>query len=207
MATMLAFIFTDGKVANLHQAISEATEQSFNRITIDSDTSTSDSVLLVATNQKPLAEEAEFKTALNQLCLELAHQIIKDGEGAKKFIQVNVSEAKSLQDAKTLAFSVANSPLVKIALGAGDPNWGRIIMALGKTTIELKRKKIIIALNKLVVAQNGARANFTEATARKLLAKQTIEIDIQLGLGEEKCTVWTSDFNNDYVRINADYRT
>ena len=223
MATMLCFIFTDAKLPDPHQAIADAVEQSFNRITVEGDTSTSDSVLLISTNQKPHSAKAEFSDALGEVCLELAHQIIRDAEGATKFIEVEVSEAQDNAVAKTLAFAVANSPLVKIALGAGDANWGRIVMALGKTTLPLERRKISIALNGVVVAKNGEAIEIANGLASGVgngggngagnkagkvdLSSPNIKVAIQLGQGKGSCKVWTSDLNQEFVRLNADYRT
>lgn len=215
MATMLAYVATDAKVESklLQNVIEQATDMSFNAITVDSDTSTNDSLILMATGQSGAMitdnNIAEFQQAINEVCLHLAQAIIRDGEGATKFVTIDVTEAKDEAEAKTIAYSVAHSPLVKTALFASDPNWGRLLMAVGKTDIvDLDVNKISLWLGKTQLLESGEpAANYTEALGQLEMAKEEITIRINLARGSANTKVWTSDLSHEYVRINAEYRS
>ena len=218
MATMLSFIFTDANIPSvfLKSILKKVTATTFNAITVDSDTSTNDMVGIFATakakNSKiynvldPKLEE--FEKALHKLCLNLAKQIVVDGEGAKKFVTVNVIGARSAGMAKNIAFSVANSPLVKTAIAGSDPNWGRIIMAIGKTQEKVVANKIQIKIgNYLVVEQNCEASTYNEKVVKEYMKWDSINIEVNLNLGGGHFTVYTCDFTHDYIDINADYRS
>lgn len=218
MATMLGYVATDAAVAPalLQRLVRQATDQSFNVITVDGDTSTNDSCMLVATGQSGVhidesnqEDLAAFTAALNQVYLQLAQAIIRDGEGATKFVAVEVSAARSPAEARAVAFTIANSPLVKTALFASDPNWGRILAAVGRAPIEnLDVNGVSVALNGVLIAERGGLAeSYTEAAGSAEMQKEEIHIQVTLGRGEAVATVWTTDFSYDYVKINADYRT
>ncbi|WP_106478364.1 bifunctional glutamate N-acetyltransferase/amino-acid acetyltransferase ArgJ [Phytohalomonas tamaricis] len=214
MATMLAFVATDAEIeqAQLQHLLRAAVDRSFNRITIDSDTSTNDACTLIATGRGPRIEGehvAAFATALNEVLLELAQAIVRDGEGATKFITLDVREAKSETEALDVAFTVAHSPLVKTALYASDANWGRILAAIGRAPIEaLDVTGVSLDINGVTIAERGGRAEgYTEAKGSAAMAKEEIVITIRLGRGEKSAQVWTSDLSHDYVSINADYRS
>ncbi|OHV12219.1 bifunctional glutamate N-acetyltransferase/amino-acid acetyltransferase ArgJ [Kushneria phosphatilytica] len=215
MATMLAFLATDAAIepVRLQQLLREGVEHSFNRITIDSDTSTNDACTLVATGcgSALLNEEdiAAFRDALIKVLQTLAHAIVRDGEGATKFVTIDVEQARSEEEALEVAFSVAHSPLVKTALYASDANWGRLLMAVGKAPVEqLDVERIGIDLNGVTIAEKGGRAaDYTEEAGATEMAKEDIVITIRLGRGNQKARVWTSDLSHDYVSINADYRS
>uniref|UniRef100_UPI0035CAEE0F bifunctional glutamate N-acetyltransferase/amino-acid acetyltransferase ArgJ n=1 Tax=uncultured Sphingomonas sp. TaxID=158754 RepID=UPI0035CAEE0F len=218
MATMLGFIFTDAAVAPafLQAALSEANRASFSCITVDSDTSTSDTVLAFATGKAgnaPLtdAEDAgadAFRAALSDLCLQLAQLVVRDGEGATKFIEIAVTGAESDASARTIALSIANSPLVKTAIAGEDANWGRVVMAVGKAGEPAERDLLAIRFGDTQVAQGGlAVVGYDEAPVAAHLKGQDIEIGVDLGLGEGAATVWTCDLTHGYISINADYRS
>ncbi|MDX5297349.1 MAG: bifunctional glutamate N-acetyltransferase/amino-acid acetyltransferase ArgJ, partial [Gammaproteobacteria bacterium] len=218
MATMLGYVATDAPVAPaaLQALVREAVEGSFNRITVDGDTSTNDACVLVASGRAALPEiqmgTAPFlilRQAIRDVFLELAHAIVRDGEGATKFIAVQVEGAGTTQEALDVAFTVAHSPLVKTALFASDPNWGRILAAVGRAGLaELDVARINIFLDEVCIVQGGARASdYTEAAGQKVMNRTDIMIRIELGRGEHAETVWTCDFSHDYVTINAEYRT
>lgn len=213
MATMLAFIFTDAKIeaARLQALITKACERSFNAITVDGDTSTSDTLIIASSCLGPKmdrAMEAAFEEGLLSTMQDLAHQIVKDGEGASKFIEISVTGAKSDPDAQKIAFSIANSPLVKTAIAGEDPNWGRIIMAIGKSGAFADRDKIKIWFGDIPVAEKGWRAeDYSEETAAKYMKNQELCIKVDLGLGEGDAQVWTCDLTAQYIAINADYRS
>ena len=219
MATMLAFIFTDAKLpASVLQALlSDGVERSFNRITVDSDTSTSDTVLLFATGNgpkhAPIANPkdkklAGFKSALDAVLLDLALQVVRDGEGASKLIQIDVTGAENDMAAKRIALAIANSPLVKTAIAGNDANWGRIVMAVGKAGEKANRDRLRIAFGDHVVAENGARApGYSEKTATKSVSGREVRIVADVGVGKGKSTVWTCDLTQGYIRINASYRS
>ncbi len=218
MSTMLGFIFTNANISSdtLQKLIVSSNEISFNSITVDSDTSTSDTVLLVATKKakhKPVTNFndtrlTEFKENLFNLMLELAKLIIKDGEGASKFITIKVTGAKSKKSAKIIAFSIANSPLVKTAIAGEDANWGRIIMAVGKSGQPANRDKIKIYIGNEQVTNNGmVYENYSEIRATEHLKKANIFLEIDVGIGKSNATVYTCDLTHKYIDINADYRS
>ncbi len=218
MSTMLGFIFTNANISSdlLQKLIVSSNELSFNSITVDSDTSTSDTVLLVATrkakhklinkfNDKRILE---FKKSLFSLMLELAELIVKDGEGASKFITIKVTGAKSKKSAKIIAFSIANSPLVKTAIAGEDANWGRIIMAVGKSGQPANRDRIKIYIGNEQVTKNGmVYENYSELRATKHLKQDNVFIGIDVGIGVSSATVYTCDLTHKYIDINADYRS
>ena len=219
MATMLAYVFTDADVgANALQAmLSKSVERSFNAITVDSDTSTSDTLMAFATGAAQGAARiedaadpraAEFRRALDKLLRNLAHQVVRDGEGARKFITVNVEGAATRKAAKRIALSIANSPLVKTACGGEDANWGRVVMAVGKAGEKAERDKLDISFGKIRVAHAGQRdGSYDEAAASAYMKRDAIEITANLNLGRGRATVWTCDLTKEYVAINGDYRS
>jgi glutamate N-acetyltransferase/amino-acid N-acetyltransferase len=215
MATMLSYIGTDAQVdqAELQSLLTEAADRSFNRITVDGDTSTNDSLVLMATGASGVAVDAsnraEFAAALLAVCGELAEAIVRDGEGATKLIRVIVEQAQNEPEAHTVANTVALSPLVKTAFFASDPNWGRILAAVGRSgCADLDIAKISIWLGDEQIVANGGRApTYTEAAGQNIMAEAEITIRIALGRGNASQTVLTCDFSYDYVKINAEYRT
>lgn len=218
MATMLGFIFTDATVAPalLQQMLSHAAAASFNAITVDSDTSTSDTVLAFATGQSAAAPlqtisspgADAFAAALTDLCQQLARLVVSDGEGATKLIEITVSGATSADAAHKVAMSIANSPLVKTAIAGGDANWGRIVMAVGKAGQPAERDRLSIRFGTTLVAQDGAVVpGYDEAPVSAHLAGQNVHIHVDLGLGDSRARVWTCDLTHGYISINADYRS
>jgi glutamate N-acetyltransferase/amino-acid N-acetyltransferase len=218
MATMLGFIATDAKVepALLQALVSELGEASFNRITIDGDTSTNDACILMATGQSGALEIdsgspylADFRAALNEVFMTLAHAIVRDGEGATKFVTIDVNGAGTQQEALDVAYTVAHSPLVKTALFASDPNWGRILAAVGRAGVpELDLEAIEIHLDDVCLVRQGGRADdYSEARGKAVMSQPEITIRIDLKRGNVHERVWTCDFSHDYVTINAEYRT
>ncbi len=218
MATMLGYIFTDATVEAgfLQQMLSAATDKSFNCITVDSDTSTSDTVLAFATgrNSAPALTSFDdagadaFQAALNDLCLQMAHLVVRDGEGASKFIEIAVTGAESDDSAKRIALSIANSPLVKTAIAGEDANWGRVVMAVGKAGEPADRDKLSIAFGGVTVARDGLVVpEYDEAPVAAHLRGREIDIAVDIGLGNGKATVWTCDLTHGYIDINADYRS
>jgi glutamate N-acetyltransferase/amino-acid N-acetyltransferase len=214
MATMLGYIFTDAAVTQpaLQRMLSDVNEVSFNAVTVDSDTSTSDTVLMAATGRAgnaPLTAPHEgFQAALLSVMQDLAHQIVRDGEGATKFVEVRVTGAASAEDATKVARSIANSPLVKTAIAGQDPNWGRIVMAVGKSGATADRDLLTIRFGTHVVAEKGWRAeSYDEATVAGYMKNPELLIDVDLGLGQGAATVWTCDLTHAYIDINADYRS
>ncbi len=216
MATMLGFIFTDAAVAPafLQTALSEATLATFNCITVDSDTSTSDTVLAFATGQEnPLTGYDDpgadaFQAALTDLCRQLAQLVVRDGEGATKFITVAVTGAESDQSAHRIAMSIANSPLVKTAIAGEDANWGRVVMAVGKAGEPADRDRLSISFGPTLVAKDGLVVEgYDEAPVAAHLKSTTVDVGVDLGLGEGRATVWTCDLTHGYISINADYRS
>ena len=218
MATMLGYIFTNAAVAPalLQEMLNEATGGSFNSITVDSDTSTSDTVLLFATGQ---AGNALLSTrddpgadalyaAIREVALDLAHQVVRDGEGASKFIEIQVTGATSDDSAKRVALAIANSPLVKTAIAGEDANWGRVVMAVGKAGEPADRDRLAIRFGDHWVAKDGLPVDgYDEAPVAAHLKGQDIRIGADLGLGEGRATVWTCDLTHGYISINADYRS
>lgn len=214
MATMLSFIFTDVKSTQdkLQQCLTTSVNQSFNRITVDGDTSTNDACTLSATGASSVDIYDcidDFQSALNEVTQSLAHQIIKDGEGATKFVEVRVKGGSSNDDCLEVAYTVAHSPLVKTALFASDANWGRILAAVGRANIaDLTIEDINIYVNEVSIIKAGEPdENYTEAAGSSEMAKENIVINIEIGKGDTQESVWTTDFSYDYVKINAEYRT
>jgi len=217
MATMLAFSATNANISpeDLQLALSSAVEESFNSITVDGDTSTNDACTLVATGRakQRLAPGGtgwdRFQDALSEHMLALAHAIVRDGEGATKFVEVCVKEAATLSDAKEVAYTVAHSPLVKTALFSSDPNWGRILAAVGRAKIShIDTDTINISLNEVEIVRSGAVSpSYTEAQGQRVMNEQEIVITIELGSGSAQKSIWTTDLSHDYVSINADYRS
>tara|TARA_R110000751_G_scaffold117789_5_gene218123 strand:+ start:177 stop:1367 length:1191 start_codon:yes stop_codon:yes gene_type:complete len=216
MATMLGFVATDADLA-IDQAALDAmlrrvVVKSFNSITVDSDTSTNDACMLAVTGQAGRVEGEDliaFEAALAEVMLELAQAIIRDGEGATKFVTIEVSEARSQEEARAVGFTVAHSPLVKTALYASDANWGRILAAVGRAPLEeLDVTGVAITLNGVTIVEQGGRADsYTEAAGSAAMAEEELVIGIRLGRGQQEARIWTSDLSHDYVSINADYRS
>lgn len=219
MATMLAYVATDAAISSevLNSLLQQANQASFNRITVDSDTSTNDALVLMATgmsNNAPIesvdsSAAKVFYLALERILIELATRIVRDGEGASKFVKVSVNSADSAADAEQIAYSVAHSPLVKTALFASDPNWGRILAAVGKTNLpQLDMDKVDLKINQVAIVAAGERVDsYTEQAGKSAFAEAEIEIVIGLNMGDSHYHVWTSDLSHDYVSINADYRS
>ena len=213
MATMLAYIFTDAQIeqVELQGLLSSLNEVTFNAITVDSDTSTSDTLILAATGasgHRVSAQNAAFVEGLHQVMRDLAHQVVRDGEGARKFVEVRLTGAASDQDAKQHAKAIANSPLVKTALAGEDPNWGRIVMALGKSGAAAERDLIKIWLGDILVAEQGwVAASYSEERGAAYMKNAELVIEVDLGMGSGVATVWTCDLTHDYISINADYRS
>ncbi|MEK9757365.1 MAG: bifunctional glutamate N-acetyltransferase/amino-acid acetyltransferase ArgJ [Paracoccaceae bacterium] len=213
MATMLVYLFTDAQVPqeDLQTLLSEVNKYTFNAITVDSDTSTSDTVLLAATGGSKVAvtkDTTEFKAGLHSVMRDLAHQVVRDGEGASKFVEIEVIGAQNERDAKTHAFAIANSPLVKTALAGSDPNWGRIVMAIGKSGALADRDRIKIWFGDILVATDGFVApSYTENDGATYMQQAELRIRVDIGLGAGRFTAWTCDLTHQYVSINADYRS
>ncbi len=213
MATMLAYIFTDAQIeqVELQGLLSSLNEVTFNAITVDSDTSTSDTLILAATGAsgyRVSAQNVAYVEGLHQVMRDLAHQVVRDGEGARKFVEVRLTGAASDQDAKQHAKAIANSPLVKTALAGEDPNWGRIVMALGKSGAAAERDLIKIWLGDILVAEQGwVAANYSEEQGAAYMKNAELVIAINLGMGSGAATVWTCDLTHDYISINAEYRS
>ena len=217
LATMLSFIFTNADINSnlLKTLLKRAVANSFNAITVDSDQSTNDMVTIFSTRTVKIGPNIslndkavqKFEVALKNLCLNLAKQIVVDGEGAKKFVTVNVINAKSLGSAKNIAFSIANSPLFKTAIAGEDPNWGRIVMGIGKSGELVDQKKLKIKIGEFIVAENGKISeNYDETKLKEYMKWGSINIEINLKLGNDSFTCYTCDFTHDYIDINADYR-
>lgn len=212
MATMLVYIFTDAKISRvaLQELVSRVSDQTFNCITVDSDTSTSDTLLMGATGASgvDVTGNSAFENALHTVMLDLAHQVVKDGEGATKFVEVKVTGAANDQDARTCALAIANSPLVKTAIAGEDPNWGRIVMAVGKSGAQADRDKLTISFGDIIVAENGwVSPNYTEEVGATYMKQSDLMISTDLGLSDGEATVWTCDLTHGYITINADYRS
>lgn len=213
MATMLVYIFTDAEItrADLQSMLSELNERTFNSITVDSDTSTSDTLLLAATGASGVsvgAGNTEFRDALHDVMLDLAHQVVRDGEGATKFVEINVTRAQTDSDARTHAMSIANSPLIKTAIAGEDPNWGRVVMAIGKSGAAADRDKLSIRFGDILVAENGwVSPDYREDDGAAYMKGAYLKIAVDLGLGAGESTVWTCDLTHGYISINADYRS
>ena len=217
LATMLSFIFTNADINSnlLKSLLKRSVANTFNAITVDSDTSTNDMVSIFSTRAIKIGQNLslndkiiqKFELALKKLCLNLAQQIVVDGEGAKKFLKVKIINAKSLASAKNIAFSIANSPLIKTAVAGEDPNWGRIIMGIGKSGEEIDPKKLKIKLGDFIVAENGKISDsYNEEKLKEYMKWDSIEIEVNLKLGSDAFECYTCDFTHDYIDINADYR-
>lgn len=217
MSTMLVYIFTDAKIERslLQNIVSELNEETFNSITVDGDTSTSDSLMVIATckngpviNDKKSPQTKIFKDELRLVMKDLAHQVVRDGEGATKFIEVRVTGASSYSSARKVAKSIANSPLVKTAIAGEDPNWGRVVMAIGKSGANVERDLLKIKFGEVLVAENGwISPEYSEEKGANYMKNSEIIIHTDLGLGYHKATFWTCDFTHQYISINADYRS
>ena len=219
MATMLGYIATDAAVdaAILQRILSDATAISFNRITVDGDTSTNDACVLVATGaagNPPVSSDGEplyraVADAVEEVCVALAQGLVRDGEGASKFVTVAVNAGMDEQECLDVAFTIAHSPLVKTALFASDPNWGRLLAAIGRAGLDkLDVDRVSVYLNEVLIAENGCRAaSYTEEQGVAAMAPEDIVIRVELNRGEFNASVWTTDFSYDYVKINAEYRT
>jgi glutamate N-acetyltransferase/amino-acid N-acetyltransferase len=214
---MLSFIFTDADINSnlLKTLLKRAVANSFNAITVDSDQSTNDMVSIFSTRIVKMGQNItltdknvqKFEVALKKLCLNLAKQIVVDGEGAKKFVTINVINAKSLSSAKNIAFSIANSPLIKTAVAGEDPNWGRIAMGVGKSGEIVDQKKLKIKIGEFLVAENGKISeSYDENKLKEYMKWGSIEIEVNLKLGNDAFKCYTCDFTHDYIDINADYR-
>jgi glutamate N-acetyltransferase/amino-acid N-acetyltransferase len=218
MATMLVYIATDAAVDQhvLQSILSDLNERTFNSITVDSDTSTSDSLMLVATGQSdaPLISDVKgadamvFAAGLRTVMLNLSHQVVRDGEGATKFLEIVVRGAANDASAKTVGLAIANSPLVKTAVAGEDPNWGRVVMGVGKSGEPADRDKLSIWFGDILVAENGwVSPNYTEAAGVGYMKNAELQITCDLGVGDGSATVWTCDLTHQYIVINADYRS
>jgi glutamate N-acetyltransferase/amino-acid N-acetyltransferase len=218
MATMLVFIFTDARIeqAVLQEAISELTDESFNAITVDSDTSTSDTLLVGATGKAkmtPITSRRDprfrdFHSALGGVMRDLAIQVVKDGEGASKIVAITITGAKSKRAARKIGLAVANSPLVKTAIAGEDPNWGRVVMAVGKSGEAADRDKLSIRFGEILVAENGwVSPAYSEEMGAAYMKRRELEIAVDVGVGAGRATVWTCDLTHRYIEINADYRS
>ena len=212
MATMLVYIFTDAvfEQTALQKLVSDTSDRTFNCITVDSDTSTSDSLLMAATGASGVNAQgnANFADALHKLMLDLSQQVVRDGEGATKLVEIAVTGAVDDSVARIHAMAIANSPLVKTAIAGEDPNWGRIVMAIGKSGAPADRDLISISFGDVNVASHGwVNPDYVEAEAAALMEKQEIKIAVDLGMGTGTATVWTCDLTHGYIEINADYRS
>ncbi|MBL4692147.1 MAG: bifunctional glutamate N-acetyltransferase/amino-acid acetyltransferase ArgJ, partial [Magnetovibrio sp.] len=218
MATMLSYVVTDAAIDAdlLQQLLNVGVAVSFNAITVDSDTSTSDTLMVFATGQAgndPFTRiddpaVARFKQVLDEVLLDLAHQVVRDGEGASKFIEITVTGAASDRAAKVIGLSIANSPLVKTAIAGEDANWGRIVMAVGKAGEAADRDRLTIRIGGVQVAQNGMRVEgCDEDPVAAHMKGQNILVDVDVGVGSGSATVWTCDLTHGYISINADYRS
>lgn len=216
MATMLCYITTDIAIdqALLQKAVSGCVEKSFNMISVDGDMSTNDMVIVLANgeanNAKITEENADYQIffdKLMMLCTELAKQIAADGEGASKFLTINVKGAKSFADAKTVGMAIANSPLVKTALFGEDPNWGRVICAVGYSGADMVPEKTVVKFGGITIFANGTGATYDEKALAHVMKEKDIVIDIELNMGQEDATVWSCDLSYEYVKINGEYHT
>lgn len=217
MATMLTFITTDAAIAApvLKQALQAATDVSFHMLSVDGDTSTNDMVTVLANGlaENKLIDSVDsegyktFAAALKEVCIFLAKKIVQDGEGATKFLEINIHGAKNFADAKQAGMTIAKSPLVKTAFFGEDPNWGRILCAVGYSGIGAEPEKTSLAIGGITIVQEGLGASYDEHTLRKIMAAKDIVIDVNLGQGDAQATVWTCDFSYEYVKINGEYHT
>lgn len=214
MATMLVYVFTDAAIAQapLQKLVTKQVDRTFNCITVDGDTSTSDALIVAATGQGPKvtpgAVAKAFDRALGEVMLDLAKQVVRDGEGATKFVEIRVTGAASAPDARKVAMAIANSPLVKTAIAGEDANWGRVVMAVGKSGAQADRDRLTIRFGDMVVARNGQRSSrYREDKASAYMKNAELRVGVDLGLGRGTATVWTCDLTHGYIDINADYRS
>jgi glutamate N-acetyltransferase/amino-acid N-acetyltransferase len=218
MATMLAYVFTDAALPQqvLQPLLAASADRSFNSITVDGDTSTSDTVLLCATQQaphRPVASPADrrlagFRRALDRVMVDLAQQIVRDGEGAQKFVTIEVTGAATARAARRIGLTIGNSPLVKTAFSAGDPNWGRIVMAVGRAGEKVDRDRLSISIGGIQIAvEGGPVPGYEEAPVAEHMSGREITIGVDIGIGRGKATVWTCDLTHGYIDINASYRS
>ena len=218
MATTLSYIFTDADISNdiLKKLLKKNVETTFNAISCDSDTSTNDMISIFSTGKikhskiNNINDEKlkEFDLSLNKVLLNLSKRVVADGEGASKFVTINVQNCKKENDAKKIGFSIANSPLVKTAISGEDPNWGRIVMAIGKSNVSINLEKLSIKFGNLFIVQNGKfNSNYSEDEASEYMKNDTIEISIDIGNGSKNFTVYTMDLTKKYIEINSDYRS
>ena len=216
MATMLCYITTDANISSqlMQKALSDIVEVSFNMISVDGDMSTNDTVLVLANGESGAPEIKagspeydKFYATLKEICQELSKRIAADGEGATKFLTINVKGTKTFEDAKTVAMSIAKSPLVKTAFFGEDPNWGRVICAVGYAGIPMVPEKTVIKFGGIPVYANGLGAEFKEEDIHKVMAEHDIVIDVEMGMGDAEATVWSCDFSYEYVKINGEYHT
>ncbi|MCA8869624.1 MAG: bifunctional glutamate N-acetyltransferase/amino-acid acetyltransferase ArgJ [Rhodobacteraceae bacterium] len=217
MATMLVFLFTDASISQpaLQKMLSQANRNTFNAITVDGDTSTSDSLILAATGKSGCEiggvrsrTGKEFANALGQVMRELAHLVVRDGEGATKFVEVEVTGAATPPDARKVAMAIANSPLIKTAIAGEDPNWGRVVMAVGKSGARADRDRLTIRFGDILVAENGwVCPEYREEDGAGYMKQPEIRIAVDMGIGSGSFTAWTCDLTKQYIAINADYRS
>ncbi len=218
MATMLVFLFTDAAIAPdiLQGMVDRINDATFNCITVDGDTSTSDTLLMAATGKaamRPITDPGDrrarvFQKALHDVMLDLAHQVVRDGEGATKFVEIRVTGASSKSAARKTGLAIANSPLVKTAIAGEDPNWGRIVMAVGKSGQKADRDRLSIRFGDILVAENGwVSPGYAEAAGAAYMKNDELAISVDLGVGRASATVWTCDLTHRYIEINADYRS
>jgi glutamate N-acetyltransferase/amino-acid N-acetyltransferase len=213
MATMLAYVFTDAAVPRplLQEMLDRAVATTFNAITVDGDSSTSDSLMLAATGRGPgRVENADhpFAAALEDLLRDLACQVVRDGEGATKFVEIRVTGAADVADARRVAMAIGNSPLVKTAIAGEDPNWGRVVMAVGKSGARADRDRLAIRFGDMLVAAEGQVApDYKEEAAAAYMRRAELVLSVDLGLGAGAFTAWTCDLTHGYIDINADYRS
>ena len=217
LATMLSYIFTDADIAShlLKSLLKKACSNTFNAISVDSDQSTNDMITIFSTKKIKIGQNRtindpiiqKFEIALRNVCMNLAKQIVVDGEGAKKFITIRIINAKSLISAKRIAFSIANSPLVKTAVAGEDPNWGRVVMGIGKSGENIDKEKIIIKFGDFIVAEKGqVSEELDEQKLKEYMKWDSISIEVNINQGSDKFECYTCDFTHDYIDINADYR-
>jgi len=212
MATMLSFVMTDASLspAILQRALKQAVDQSFNAISVDGDTSTNDCVLLLASGKlgnSETADLADFQEALNKVCRDLAWMIVRDGEGATRVMEIDVRGARNDREAKLAAHAIATSPLVKTALHGGDPNWGRILAAVGRSGARFSPRRVSLSAGKVTLVHKGDPAEYREKDAARVFAKERVPIHVDLGGGNGRAVVLSSDLGHDYVSLNADYRS
>jgi glutamate N-acetyltransferase/amino-acid N-acetyltransferase len=212
MATMLAFVMTDAALepAALQRALKSAIDRSFNAISVDGDTSTNDTVALLASGKLGnalTADASDFQRALAAVCLDLARMIVRDGEGATRVMELRVQGARTERDARLAAHAVATSPLVKTALHGGDPNWGRILAAVGRSGARFSVRRVSLAAGSVMLVRNGAPAAYRERDAARVFAREHVPITLDLGSGTASTVMMSSDLGHDYVSVNADYRS